>query len=161
MQSTEDIAEENNEFPVESTSPVSIAVYVCGQVVNPGVVYLAESARVVDAVTAAGGLTEDADAEYINLAARVTDGEKIYIPDLEEGAILRKQEEEMKSGYVNINTADKERLMTLPGIGESKAQDIIDYRNEHGAFSKKEDLMKISGIKESLYEKISDKIIIE
>ncbi len=138
-----------------------IAVYVCGQVVNPGVVYLPEDARVVDAVEAAGGLTESADGEYINLAARVSDGEKLYIPDLQESEILRMQEQKLSLGYVNINTADKELLMTLPGIGESKAQDIIDYRTEHGGFSTEEDVMKISGIKESLFEKIKDKIVVE
>ena len=145
----------------EVTSAPELAVYVCGQVVNPGVVYLQPEARVVDAVEAAGGLTEEADTEYINLAARVSDGEKLYIPDLQEGEILRKQEQELASGYVNINTADAELLMTLPGIGERKAQDIIDYRREHGRFSAKEDVMKISGIKESLFEKIKDKIVVE
>ena len=147
--------------PAESADSLEIAVYVCGQVVNPGVVYLPEDARVVDAVEAAGGLTSSADAEYINLAAKVTDGEKLYIPDLQEGEVLRKQEQELSLGYVNINTADKELLMTLPGVGESKAQDIVDYRREHGSFSVKEDIMKISGIKESLYEKIKDKIVVE
>lgn len=138
-----------------------IAVYVCGQVENPGVVYLTDGARVVDAIDAAGGLTEAADKEYVNLAAYVEDGEKLFIPDLTEGEELRKQEEARALDYVNINTADAEQLMTLPGIGESKAQDIIAYRNAHGDFSAKEDLMKISGIKENLFAKIKDKIIVE
>lgn len=141
--------------------PEQIAVYVCGQVLYPGVVYLDEDARVVDAVEAAGGLTEAADAEYINLAARVSDGEKLYIPDMQEGQELREREAEASSGLVNINTADRERLMTLPGIGESKAQDIIAYREKHGEFSSIEELMNISGIKESLFEKIRDKIVVE
>ncbi len=142
-------------------APLQIAVYVCGQVKSPGVVYLPEDARAVDAVEAAGGLTEDADAEYINLAARVADGEKLYIPDWQEGLTLREQDMQRLSGLVNINTADAEQLMTLPGIGESKAQDIIAYRNEHGAFSRIEDLMKVSGIKESLFIKVKERIVVE
>ena len=141
--------------------PRQIAVYVCGQVLHPGVVYLDEDARAVDAVEAAGGLTETADAEYINLAARIADGEKLYIPDMQEGQELRAREEEAAAGLVNINTADRERLMTLPGIGESKAQDIIAYREKHGDFVSIEELMNISGIKESLFEKIREKIVVE
>ncbi|MBQ7918716.1 MAG: helix-hairpin-helix domain-containing protein [Lachnospiraceae bacterium] len=146
---------------VVTEPPRQIAVYVCGQVLYPGVVYLDEDARAVDAVEAAGGLTEAADAEYINLAARVSDGEKLYIPDVQEGQELREREAEAASDLVNINTADRERLMTLPGIGESKAQDIIAYREECGEFASIEELMNISGIKESLFEKIRDKIVVE
>lgn len=141
--------------------PPRIAVYVCGQVECPGVVYLSEDARVVDAVEAAGGLSEDADAEYINLAARVSDGEKLYIPDRQEGLALREQDMQRLSGLVNINRADAEQLMTLPGIGESKARDIIAYRDAHGAFTRIEDLMKVSGIKESLFLKVKERIVVE
>ena len=162
LQSSESVSyTEVGNGAAQTEQPALWAVYVCGQVRNPGVVYLPEDARVVDAVEAAGGLTEDADAEYINLAARVSDGEKLFIPNVQEAEVLRKQEEETLAGYVNINTADKEALMTLPGIGESKALDILDYRETHGSFTRKEDLMNVSGIKESLFGKISDKIIVE
>lgn len=138
-----------------------IAVYVCGQVVCPGVVYLDAGARAVDAVEAAGGFAEEADTEYVNLAAHVSDGEKLYIPDLQEGLMLREREEELLAGLVNINTADKELLMTLPGIGESKALDIIAYREKQGVFERAEDLMKVSGIKESLFLKVKERIVVE
>ena len=141
--------------------PVQIAVYVCGQVQQPGVVYLDKDSRVVDAVEAAGGFTKVADAEFINLAARVSDGEMIYVPDVQEGLELRNQEKQALSGLVNINLADETLLMTLPGIGEARARDIIAYRTEHGAFTSIEDLMNISGIKESLFEKIKDKIVVD
>ncbi len=150
-----------SEVACEEQPVKGLAVYICGEVKCPGVVYLEEGARVVDAVEAAGGLTEAADREYVNLAAYVSDGEKLYIPDVAEGQELIRQEELRASGYVNINTADAALLMTLPGIGESRAQDIIAYRNEHGDFTSIEELMKISGIKENLFAKIKDKIIVE
>lgn len=139
----------------------SIAVYVCGEVEQPGVVYLTEGARVVDALAAAGGFTDSADSEYVNLAAHVSDGEKLYVPNREEGQELRSRQAEEEAGFVNINTADETLLMTLPGIGESRAGDIIAYRSEHGEFSSIEELMKIPGIKEHLFAKIKDKIIAE
>lgn len=146
----------------ESAEPLKgIAVYVCGEVAQPGVVYLSEGARVVDALAAAGGFTDHADSEYVNLAAYVSDGEKLYVPDTEEGKELRSREAEAEAGYVNINTADETLLMTLPGIGESKAGDIVAYRREHGDFSSIEELMRIPGIKEHLFAKIKDKIIAE
>lgn len=152
---------ESYEEAVTTNQPGNLAVYVCGEVECPGVVYLQDGSRVVDAVEAAGGMTAEADKEYVNLAAYVADGEKLYIPDLEEGQMLRRQEEPRASEYININTADASLLMTLPGIGESKAQDIIAYRNQHGDFKAIEDLMKISGIKENLFAKIKDKILVE
>lgn len=159
--STSEEGKEGIEASAEAVLSETIAVYVCGQVKEPGVVYLSDGARVVDAIDAAGGMTDAADKEYVNLAAYVEDGEKLFVPDYLEGEELRKQEEARASDYVNINTADAERLMTLPGIGESKALDIITYRDKYGDFTSKEDLMKISGIKENLFAKIKDKIIVE
>lgn len=137
-----------------------IYVYVCGAVVNPGVVEIPEGSRVEDALLAAGGFTEDAQTDYVNLAAKVTDGEMIYFPTREEAEELKRAKEEEQKGLVNINTADISQLMTLPGIGESRAQDIISYREEYGEFQEKEDLMKISGIKENMYAKLCDKIVV-
>lgn len=131
-------------------------VYVCGAVQNPGVVAVNADARVVDAVTLAGGMTAEADETYVNLAAKLTDGEKIYIPTMAEVLLWNTQKAE--ESLVNINTADKEKLCTLPGIGESKAEEIIAYREKNGAFQKVEDLMKVPGIKENLYEKLQGKI---
>lgn len=137
----------------------SILVYVCGAVENPGVVALETDARVVDAITLAGGMKPEADEDYVNLAAKLTDGEKLYVPTISE--VLQWEAEAAEESLVNINTADKETLCTLPGIGESKAEDILAYRNANGSFHSKEELMKVPGIKENLFSKISDKIRVE
>ena len=137
----------------------SLLVYVCGAVQEPGVVALEENARVVDAIVLAGGMTGEADATYVNLAAKITDGEKIYVPTVAE--VVQWETQEAEDTLVNINTADKTELSTLPGIGESKAEDIIAYREKNGSFQSKEELMNISGIKENLFEKIAEKIKVE
>ncbi len=136
-----------------------LLVYVCGAVEQAGVVELESTARVIDAITLAGGMLPEADETYLNLAGKLTDGEKIYVPTRAETA--RWAEEASQDDLVNINTADIDELCTLSGIGESKAEDIIAYREKHGSFKQKEELMNISGIKESLFEKIADKIKIE
>lgn len=137
----------------------SIVVYVCGAVHNPGVISLPEGSRICDAVEAAGGLTEEAGEGTVNLAALAEDGEMIRIPTEEEAAAAR-QEADSK-GIVNINTADISGLCTLPGIGESRAGDIIAYRESGGGFKKIEDIMKVPGIKEGAFQKIKDKITVE
>lgn len=132
-------------------------VYVCGAVVRPGVVCLPQGSRWSDALEAAGGFREDAGTDYVNLAAKISDGERLYFPTLEEGA----RAEEAEDGLVNINTADAAELCTLPGIGESRAADIIRYRETCGGFETCEDIMKVSGIKESVYAKLCDRITVE
>lgn len=155
--------EENTEAEADSTaggSSAKICVYVCGAVCNPGVYELDEGSRVYEAVESAGGMTEDASAASVNLARAVADGEQIYIPasgEVDDGATLPAAEGQKK---VNINTASAEELMTLSGIGEAKAESIIRYREENGSFQSIEDLMKISGIKEGVFEKIKDDITI-
>lgn len=142
----------------EAVSP-EIKVYVCGAVVTPGVVALPEGSRAEDALSAAGGFAEDAWRDYVNLAERVADGQKLYFPTLDEAESLVGQE--ARDGLVNINTADVAMLCTLPGIGESRAKDIIAYREAHGAFGSCEEIMQVSGIKTSVYSKISDKITVK
>lgn len=140
--------------------PKAIYVYVCGAVVSPGVVELPEGSRAADALQAAGGFTAAADTSYVNLAAKVADGEKLYFPDAQEAADFKKQAQEAGSTLVDINTAGVEELCTLPGIGEARAGDIIAYRKANGPFSSVEDIMKVPGIKEGAYAKISEKIIV-
>lgn len=142
-----------------NTQEEQLLVYVCGAVENPGVVTLYVDDRVVDAVEAAGGMTAEADETYVNLAARLTDGEKIYVPTKAE--VAGWEAAEAADSKININTADIDTLCTLPGIGESKAADIIAYREKNGSFKSVEELMKVSGIKESLLEKIADKIKVD
>ena len=146
----------------------SVCVYVCGAVVNEGVYYLDASARKEEALFAAGGYAEGAVSGYINLAEKVTDGERIYFPfeneitesDMISENISSDKEIISENSKVNINTAGKEELMTLPGIGESKAQLIIDYRNENNGFDSIEELMNIDGIKEGIFNKIKDYITV-
>ena len=146
-----------------------IYIHVCGEVKNPDVYSLNEGTRVVDAVKKAGGFTKEAAESYINLARVVIDGEQLYIPSLDEVKDMdmidgkeqtQNQDSSTKSTLVNINTASMEELMTLPGIGESKANSIITYREENGTFKSTEELMNITGIKEGVYKKISDFITV-
>lgn len=145
----------------ETVKPSLIYVYVCGAVAAPGVVELPEGSRVADALLAVGGFAEDAGEDYVNLAAKVEDGQKIYFPTKVEIQSWETEEYLAGKGIVNINTADKTQLMTLPGIGEARAEDIIAYRKNHGAFQRKEDLKKVSGIKDNMYQKLEDKIVVE
>lgn len=136
-------------------------VYVCGAVCEPGVVSLPVGSRADDAVKAAGGMTEEADTAYVNLAAMVADGEKVFIPTREEAEALNQEQASEENGLVNINKADAAQLCTLPGIGESRAADIIAHREKNGPFETIEDIMKVPGIKTSTFTKISDKITIK
>ena len=154
--------------PMEKTEPDGVTVYVCGAVNSPGVYILDPGSRIVDAVNAACGLKEEADECYVNFAALLEDGQRIYIPTREETLESRRDLITEGTGIVsdsdgdkvNINTADAAALMTLPGIGEAKAALIIDYRTQNGRFGNIEDIMKISGIKEGLFNKIKDRICI-
>ena len=142
---------------VENSERSGIYVYICGEVATPGVYELSENSRIYEAVDAAGGFTENAARESVNLASKVSDGMQITIYNKEEAASLPAGG---SSGLVNLNTATKEELMTLKGIGESKAEDIIRYREKSGGFKKIEDIMKISGIKEAGFQKIKDNITV-
>lgn len=143
-----------------SVSPASIVVYICGEVKNPGVYTLEETARIGDLLEAAGGPLETADLTKINLAGKLSDGQQIIVKagsKIEAGEGNEEGSED-GSGRVNLNFADREELMTLPGIGEAKADAILAYREEIGWFSSTEELMNITGIKEKMYQKIADLI---
>ena len=142
-------------IPVSEGSGQVIYVYVCGHVNEPGVYTLFEDARICDALEMAGGVTKDGRPEALNQAEHMTDGQTLYVPGRDEAVTVQAEAED---GLLDINRADRESLMTLPGIGESKADVIIQYREEHGAFVVIEDLMKIPGIKEGVFNKIKDKI---
>ncbi|RHS24949.1 hypothetical protein DWV69_00610 [Clostridium sp. AF12-19] len=155
---------------VENSEKSGVYVYICGEVINPGVYELSGDSRIYEAVDAAGGFTENAARECVNLASKVSDGMQITIYNREEAASLQADSASVDgnagksgtsgSGLVNLNTATKEELMTLKGIGESKAEDIIRYREKSGGFKKIEDIMKISGIKENGFQKIKDSITV-
>lgn len=142
-------------------------VHICGAVKEPGVYSLPEGSRVVDAIRAAGGLTQDASERDVNQASVVADGMQIVVPTLEEvkngsytwGAAA-KGGGETEDGLVDINTADAALLMTLPGIGQTRADAIVAYREQHGSFSTIEDIMKVDGIKEGSFAKLRDRITV-
>mgnify|MGYP002626553930 CR=1 FL=1 len=133
-------------------------VYLCGEVVKPGIYRFEEGARIADVLFLAGGFTDEADTVFVNLARKVTDGEKIYFPSVEETGQGRVLQNDLTDNRININTADIALLQTLPGIGFAKASDIIAYREEHGFFSDCEEIMNVPGIKEASYIKIKDLI---
>ena len=176
-----------------ATSQVRIKVFVCGAVSQEGVYELESASRVIDAVQAAGGFSGNADSRYVNQAAPLTDGMKLWIPTKAETAKMRTGKESAApaedqtmiparqesgiadlqtagtdethpqpfaegSGKVNLNTASRQELCTLPGIGETKADAILAYRSAHGSFSRIEEIKKIPGIKDKLFLKIKSKI---
>lgn len=141
-------------------------VYVCGEVARPGVYELEAGSRLYAAIRAAGGMTEAADDDYLNQAESLQDGQQIYVPSREETETSKEilggtgDMREEKSDKVNLNTAGKEELMTLPGIGEAKAESIIRYREEQGGFQSPKDLMKIEGIKTGVFNKIKEQVTV-
>ncbi len=137
-----------------------VTVYVTGAVNHPGLVTLSQDSRIGDAVDEAGGLLPTADAERVNLAKAVKDGQQIRIPSKQEAASGAPSGGKNGDGLVNINTADEKTLDSLPGVGPSTAQAIIQYRESEGSFSAPEDLMKVKGIGKGKFEKLKDKITI-
>jgi competence protein ComEA len=147
-----------------SQSDASIVVYICGSVQNPGVYELPAGSRVCDGLEAAGGFAEGADQKRINLAGILSDGDMVFFPEegesIPEGASDYVTITDAGSTLVNINTAGEEVLCTLPGIGSSKAQAIIKYRDEHGGFKDVKEIMNVNGIGENLFAQIKDLICV-
>lgn len=182
-----DLGQEITREPATMTEPVMLYVHVCGEVCDPGVYALREGSRVWDAVEAAGGFAEEAAQDAVNLAAPVADGSKVTIPSVKEVEQSRTEEnreseslsnwyeapvsggstgdkvsvaDDGTAGLVDINRADVTQLMTVPGIGQVRAEAIIAYRKDNGAFRTIEDIMQVTGIKEGLFEKIRDYITV-
>lgn len=160
-----------------------IYVYVTGEVNTPSVIELFEGARVKDAIEKAGGLTDSGEIKNLNLAYKLKDGEKLYIPSLDE--VVLSEEEGKKILYIssgiesvsyneieieeiemydsetiNINTCTQTELETLSGIGPSTAKKIIDYRKSNGEFNAVEEIKNVPGIGEAKYEAIKEQISI-
>lgn len=178
------VQEENNEI-YNSTNDKNkenkIMVHIAGAVNKEGIYELEEGERIADIIEKAEGLTKEANLNNINLAYKLEDGMKIYIPKINEESSntsiyeenetkkynvkenINKKEENQIANYnkeskVNINTSTQTELETLPGIGTSTALKIIDYRKTKGKFKKIEDIKNVNGIGESKYEKIKDLI---
>lgn len=167
--------EESESFSKEADSensdakeaPGSITVYVCGAVNQPGVYTLSGMARMQEAVEAAGGMTQEADQNILNLAQFLTDGQMIRIPlkgeEVQEESFISSEDslKEETGDKINLNSASSQELQTIPGIGQSKAEAIIHYREENGRFERIEDIMQISGIKEASFQKMEPYICVK
>lgn len=180
------VVEEKLEKKEKEEKPTIFKVDIKGEVNVPGIYSLSNDSRIIDVIEKAGGLTEQADTSVINLSKKISDEMVIIIyseqevRDFEKTKEIEKQVEEkcvqkdenslkndacittntIPSGKVNINTASKEELMTLNGIGESKANDIIKYRETNGNFETIEDIKKIEGIGDSIFAKIQEDITV-
>lgn len=146
-----------------TTLEAVIFVDIKGEVKKPGVYQMNVGDRVKDALEAAGGLTEEADSQKVNLAKRLEDQMVIVVAkvgeEAEEIPAGETRKEATKEGKVNINTATVEELKTLKGVGEKKAEAIIEYRKKNGSFQTKEDLMKVRGIGKKLFESFQERIV--
>ena len=172
-------AEDTAEHPAEHQTEGY--VYLCGAVKHPGVYEIHNGMRIFEVLELAGGMTDEADPFWINQAQTVNDGQMLQIYTKEETDRMRDSgmtagngqegivtgddgdraaDAEASDDKININAAGREELMTLPGIGEAKAEAILQYRQEHGAFGSIEELCQISGIKEAVFSKIKDRITI-
>jgi competence protein ComEA len=141
---------------VGSAAPTLLVIHVAGAVASPGVYELDASARVIDAVTAAGGPGADADLDGLNLAASLVDGERVYVPHIGEvdpatvpsggAAVPAAPTDESPAGPVNVNTATAAELESLPGVGPATATAIVDERTRNGPFASVDDLERVPGI---------------
>ena len=174
----EDTAKKKDDaVPDTEDRPEKLYVHVCGNVNQPGVYELQQDSRVFEAIEAAGGMTTTAAFSYLNQAELLKDGQQIYVPSQEEvdsGKVTStrnaSENDETFSvqavenvsgqddGKVNLNTASKEELLTLNGIGDVRAQAILKYREEHGEFRSIEELMEVEGIKKGTFQKLKDQI---
>ncbi|MBD5531748.1 MAG: hypothetical protein HDQ98_06030 [Lachnospiraceae bacterium] len=155
----------------DDTAKTSCYVHICGAVRYPGVYEVPEGSRLYEVIVLAGGLCADACDHLVNQAQTVTDGMQVYIPTVQEAqdgfsgenASFGTEgqtggEAENRDTRIDLNRATKEQLMTLPGVGEAKAQAIIAYRETHGRFETIEELMEVSGIKQSVYDRLKEMI---
>ena len=173
---TTNTAVENSNETVEENN--TIVVHITGEVNYPGVVVLKEGARVVDAIEAGGGETDEADLSSLNLAYMLSDGEKIYVPNKEETSQESQEREYITSAKddseqsengakstgtnlkININTAKQEELTQITGVGESTAKKIIEYRTQNGKFKSIEDIKNIPGIGDSKFNAMKEEITV-
>lgn len=162
---------EVNNIKEEEIEEKKIIIHIAGEVENEGIIEVDKNARIADVIEAAGGTTEEVDLSKVNLAYSVKDGQKIYIPNIndkqqeeyiteEAGRDVITESQEI-TDKVNINIAKQTELETLTGIGPSTALKIINYRQENGEFKTIEDIKNVPGIGESKFENIKDSICVE
>ena len=161
------------EETLEQVEQSTLFVHICGEVMRPGVYELPEGSRVYEALARAGGLRKDAYEKDINQAEQIEDGQMIEVLTRKEYMESQEQKrtdekgmdpdqklDQRPDGRIDLNTATKEQLMTLSGIGEAKAANIIAYRESCGGFSTPDEIMNVSGIGEGVYARIQDKITV-
>lgn len=150
---TSRLQEEQNENDIKE-----IKVYICGEVKKPGVYTLIEGERLYKLIEIAGGFTDKAAKENLNLAMKLKDEDYIFVPSIE--GLLNNSEGKTISSKININTATLEELKMLPRVGDAIAQRIIDYREKNGPFRDIKDIKNVSGIGDKMFENIKDKITV-
>ena len=145
-----------------------IFVHVVGEVNKPGVVKVPDGTRLYNVIEKAGGMTKDAQTDYLNLAESVKDGQQVNVISKKQYKKLKKDKKKSHktadgkdtSGLININTATAEELKSLNGIGDAKAQAIVEYRTQSGNFSKIEDIKNVSGIGDATFNNIKSQICV-
>lgn len=172
---TKENEEEQKQETKEEILPKEIVVHITGAVQKEGIVRIKEGSRIIDAIEAAGGMSDEVNLDMINLAYTLKDGQKIYVPKLSDAERVFKEGEDSNivivdkgteedtnsSTKININTANITQLESISGIGESTANKIIQYREKNGKFKKIEEIKNVSGIGELKYENIKDDICVE
>jgi competence protein ComEA len=142
---------------VEAAAPAALVVHVVGAVHRPGLYRLREGSRIADAVRRAGGATKRADLSLVNLAAPVADGVQVVVPRrMPAGAAAAAGSAQAPAGPVHLNTATLEQLDELPGVGPATAQKILDFRQEHGAFTSVDELDAVPGIGPARLEQLRE-----
>lgn len=158
-------SEENSIVSDEPQEKETLWIYVCGAVNAPGVYELPAGSRIYHAIQAAGGMLANAESRAVNQAEELSDGQQITVPTVEETQEGIPSESPAGAGIsadgkVNINTASLEELCTLTGIGETRAEAIMEYREQNGGFHSIEELMNIDGIKEKTFEKLREEVTV-
>lgn len=154
-----DLDKKQQEKENSTSAQGKILIHVAGAVENPGVFEMTAEDRVIDGIKKAKPLKE-ADINQLNLAAHLSDGEKIMVPKAGETGGATQEKGADASGKVNLNQANKEELKTLSGVGDKRAEDIIEYRQKNGGFKSKEELQEVSGIGAKTYESLADDITV-
>lgn len=155
--STTEVGPVAPETTLSATASEAILIHVLGAVERPGLYELAAGDRTMDAIAAAGGFTDVADRDHLNLAKPLTDGEQLRVPAI--GEVIA-EPMEASDGRVNLNTADAAALDTLPRVGSAMAERIIQWREDNGGFTAVEDLMSVSGIGQKTFDSLKDLVTV-